>query len=128
DAGWGGGIGHVSVGDGVRHGEMRSLYSIQTRSRPPVSVCRVVRALAGRISLYSDIYDGCPTKDRREFSMLIHRVLLSCGLCVFMAPAVAATILVSAASSLGPVFGELAARYEAAHPGREVQLNTGASD
>lgn len=60
--------------------------------------------------------------------MLIHRVLLSCGLCVFMAPAVAATILVSAASSLGPVFGELAARYEAAHPGREVQLNTGASD
>src|SRR5690606_7178950 len=78
--------------------------------------------------IYSDIYDGCPTKDRMLFSILIHHVFLPCGMCVFMSPDVAATVLVSSYISLGPVFRVVPARYLTAHPGREVQLNTGAYD
>ncbi len=60
--------------------------------------------------------------------MQIRRLMLACALSCVMAPAMAQDLLVSAAASLTNAFKDLAAQYQAAHPGLQVQTNFGASD
>uniref|UniRef100_UPI00333FC2D1 molybdate ABC transporter substrate-binding protein n=1 Tax=Castellaniella defragrans TaxID=75697 RepID=UPI00333FC2D1 len=60
--------------------------------------------------------------------MQIRRLILACALSCAMAPALAQDLLISAAASLTNAFKDLAAQYEAAHPGLAVQTNFGASD
>lgn len=56
------------------------------------------------------------------------RLALAAALCLPMAPAPAAEVLVAAASSLTNAFRDLAAQYERSHPDTRVLTTFGASD
>lgn len=60
--------------------------------------------------------------------MSFRRLLAACTLSCALAPAMAGEVLVSGAASLTNAFKDLAAQYEAAHPGTRVLTTFGASD
>lgn len=60
--------------------------------------------------------------------MAFRRVVIACALSCIVMPALAGEVLVSAAASLTNAFKDLAAQYEAAHPGTRILTTFGASD
>lgn len=60
--------------------------------------------------------------------MLCRRLVLAGVLSVFLSPALAGEVLVSAASSLTQAFTALSTQYQAAHPDTVVRTSFGASD
>lgn len=63
-----------------------------------------------------------------ELRMSFRRLFAACTLSCALVPAMAGEVLVSGAASLTNAFKDLAARYEAAHPGTRVLTTFGASD
>lgn len=59
---------------------------------------------------------------------MFRRLFAACALVAAMSPAVADELLVSAAASLTNAFKDLAAQFEAGHPGTKVLTTFGASD